>query len=614
MTTRSPSASVRRTRSRSAARLGVLGQLPGRLLLDVAVQAPHALPDVVEGRRQLDAVDALRDVLGQALEVGDERGVDVDVGHDPVAVAADHRQRAAGEVAELVGELGLVALLEGRGGDRAVLAEGDVAQEVVAQGVGAEAIDDLEGVEHVAQRLAHLLAVHQEVAVDEDVLGQREVGGHQHRRPEDGVEAQDVLADDVVGRGPEPVGEVLALAREAQRRVVVQERVEPDVEHVARVPRHRHAPRELGARERDVLQAALDERERLVVADARRDEVGVLLVELLEALLEGAQREEVVLLAVALELDVVDRAPVALLDLVLDLEVGAARAVPALVQALVDVAVVVDALEDVLDAADVLGVRGADEEVDRGLELGRQRLEALGVAVGQLLGLEPLVLGRVGHRLAVLVGAGEEEHVVAALAVMARHHVGGDRRVRVPQVRSRVDVVDRRGDVEGALGGHEPRTLQGVRRTPAARRGTPRPTMAASAAQPNRGRRSRRHPPAPAVQQAADRQRRRDEGDGWIGRPGEAVPRGGGARRRRPRRSDRPRRRAGGRDSRSAEGSGRRTGGRESVWTRAVRQQQQGIDVAAAGGCAAGAEAQPPGRPEQAEGVAGRDAGAPARP
>ena len=124
--------------------LGVLGQLPRRLLLDVAVEPPHALPDVVEGRRELDAVDALGHALGEAVEVAGERRVDVDRRHRPVAVAPDHRQRAVGEVAQLVGQLGLVAALEGLGGDRAVLAEGDVAQQVVAQGVGPEALDDLE--------------------------------------------------------------------------------------------------------------------------------------------------------------------------------------------------------------------------------------------------------------------------------------------------------------------------------------------------------------------------------------------------------------------------------------------------------------------------------------
>ena len=64
------------------------------------------------------------------------------------------------------------------------------------------------------------------------------------------------------------------------------------------------------------------------------------------------------------------------------------------------------------------------------------------------LGLEPLRGGRVRHRLAVLVGPGQEEHVLAALAHVTRDHVGGDRRVRVAEVRLRVHVVDRGGDVE----------------------------------------------------------------------------------------------------------------------------------------------------------------------
>ncbi len=52
-----------------------------------------------------------------------------------VAVAMHHRDRAAGEVAELVGQLALVAQLERSRRDRAVLAERDVAQQVEAQRV-----------------------------------------------------------------------------------------------------------------------------------------------------------------------------------------------------------------------------------------------------------------------------------------------------------------------------------------------------------------------------------------------------------------------------------------------------------------------------------------------
>ncbi len=202
------------------------------------------------------------------------------------------------------------------------------------------------------------------------------------------------------------------------------------------------------ARERHVAQARLDERERLVVARAGRYELRALRIQPFELLLEGGELEEVVLLPLARQLDVMDRAAVALVDFVVGLEVGALGAVPALVGAHVDVAVVAHLGEDVLHDRHVLRIGGADEEVVGGLDPGRERLETLGVAIRELLRLDAERVGGVGDRLAVLVGAGQEEHLLAALAVMARDHVGGDRRVRVPQMRRRVDVVDRGGYVE----------------------------------------------------------------------------------------------------------------------------------------------------------------------
>ena len=283
----------------------------------------------------------------------------------------------------------LVALAERLRRHAAVLPEGDLAEAVVAQRVGAEAVHDLERVEHVAQRLAHLVlfaggVLHQQVAVDVDLARELDAGRHQHRGPEDRVELQDVLADDVERR-PELVRQVLVRVRERERRVVVQERVEPDVEDVVRVPRDLDAPGQLGAAEADVIEAAGDERARLVVAVARAHQLRLVRVELLEPLLEGGELEEPVLLLLAVERDLVDRAGVVLADLVLGLEVRAARAVPALVDALVDVAVVVDRLHELLDRALVARVRGADEEVVGDVDARDQRLEALRVAVGELL-------------------------------------------------------------------------------------------------------------------------------------------------------------------------------------------------------------------------------------
>ena len=130
------------------------------------------------------------------------------------------------------------------------------------------------------------------------------------------------------------------------------------------------------------------------------------------------------------------------------LEVGAARAVPALIRAFEDVAVRLHAFEDLLHRGYVLLVAGADEEVVACLKLRHQRAKTLGVLVGQRLRLNPLCGGGQRYRLTMLIGAGQKEDVVATLTVVASEHVGGDRRVGVPQMGGGVDVVDRCSYVE----------------------------------------------------------------------------------------------------------------------------------------------------------------------
>ena len=177
-------------------------------------------------------------------------------------------------------------------------------------------------------------------------------------------------------------------------------------------------------------------------------------VELLERLLERREPEEPVLLALPVERDAVDRAGVALRDLRVGLEVRALGAVPALVQALVDVAVVVDALHDLLDLRRLW--RGSEVRMKKSFDAlirGSRSRNRCALRSASSFGEIPSLLGDLRDRLAVLVGAREEEHVLAALAMVPGEDVGADRRVGVAQVRRRVHVVDGRRDVEGHGGG-----------------------------------------------------------------------------------------------------------------------------------------------------------------
>ncbi len=101
----------------------------------------------------------------------------------------------------------------------------------------------------------------------------------------------------------------------------------------------------------------------------------------------------------------------------------------------------------------------ADPVVVAALQAAPIALEGRGHPVDPDLRLEPVLLGRLQHRLRMLVHAHEEVDVVAAKATVARDAVGADLLERVAEVRVAVGVVDGGREVElgqRALLGHGP--------------------------------------------------------------------------------------------------------------------------------------------------------------
>ena len=107
------------------------------------------------------------------------------------------------EVAEVVAELALVALVDALDRRGPVLPERDGAGAPEPDGVGAVDVDQVERVEDVAERLRDLPVVEQQVAVDEELPRHFVSRREQHRGPEDAVEAEDVLRQQVAHRRPE---------------------------------------------------------------------------------------------------------------------------------------------------------------------------------------------------------------------------------------------------------------------------------------------------------------------------------------------------------------------------------------------------------------------------
>src|SRR2546426_8932506 len=106
-------------------------------------------------------------------------------------VVHDHRERARHEVADGVGELRGIARVEALPREVAVVVEPDLAEQEVAQRIGAVSIDRFGEGDGRAGGLAHLVARPLPVALCPHRARGREIGGEEHRGPDDAMKTRE---------------------------------------------------------------------------------------------------------------------------------------------------------------------------------------------------------------------------------------------------------------------------------------------------------------------------------------------------------------------------------------------------------------------------------------
>ena len=356
-----------------------------------------------------------------------------------------HGDRAAREVSESVRKIGVE-----QGNDsvicyRAVCRQRHSRNEIISHRVESEVFDQIVGVHHVAFRFAHLVVAEQEPRMREHLFRQRLAESHQEYRPVYRMETGDILAYDVdVARPVFSVVFALLVGRIAERRDVVCQSVEPDVNDVLRIKLNGDAPFERRARNAQILQSGLYEVVYHLAADVlRRDEIGIFLEEREQLVLIFAHFEEIRFFFSAYK-----RSAAVGANAAFRLCVGEERlvryAVPALVFAFINVALLVELGEDFLHRFDVIVVRRSDKMRVRRAEQLAYRLYLRRNIVDVLLRRNARLGGVILNLLPVLVRSRTVEHVVAASSFVSCDNVSRNDVVRVSYVRLSRRVSDRR--------------------------------------------------------------------------------------------------------------------------------------------------------------------------
>ncbi|MNZ64769.1 hypothetical protein D3C78_829430 [compost metagenome] len=219
----------------------LLGQGPGRLVGDPGVGAVGQGHDFAHGAGEVTVLVGFGDARRGGLEVGEQfrRGV---LGHQLAGIAlVDEAGATAGDVHHLAHQVGVDLLHEVLEVQVEVVdAAAELGRIVVAQVLRAQVVEVGARLDEGAAGLGHLLPVHRQVAVHVQRGGLAVAGAFEHGGPEQGVEVDDVLADEVVQLGlgvlvPEGVevqfGTAYAEVLEAGH--VADGGVQPDVEVLA---------------------------------------------------------------------------------------------------------------------------------------------------------------------------------------------------------------------------------------------------------------------------------------------------------------------------------------------------------------------------------------------
>ena len=282
----------------------------------------------------------------------------------------------------------------------------------------------------------------------EHLLGEGQVQRHEHGGPDDGMESHDLLADEMDIRRPVFLIEAIILRAVAKGGDIVGERIHPDVDDMLRVERDRHAPGKRRAGHAQVFQTGLDKViEHLIAAGGGLQKLRMLLKKLDQLILIFGKAKEIRLLGRAPDLAPTVWA-LTVDELRLRPEGFAGRAVPALIGAFVDIALVIELLEDFLNGLFMIIVRRADEFIIGNIHQLPKIFDPGYNVIDILLRRDPRGLRLFLNLLAVLVRAGEEHHVVPLNPFIPRHGIRHHGAVSVADVQIIRRIVDRRGDIK----------------------------------------------------------------------------------------------------------------------------------------------------------------------
>src|SRR6185312_5532903 len=434
-----------KTQGRIGIRCAFLRKLPGRALHNEFVDLRNKPKYGFNAASEFQILEVLRYEHSGSCRACSNLLIAGRLRYRPVKVLMDHRERAACQITDAVGEIGVVAFDQSIVAEIAVLSIGDFAPQEVTQRIRAgefiavtHHLRDRARSHYIAARFAHFAFLHKNPAMAEDLFRERQSSRHQECRPVDGMKTQNVFSNQVkIGRP-----EVLPL----HGAHVGDQRIKPDIEYMPSFHRHGNAPVDGRARDGKIVQPLLYEADCLAFSRLGADKIRLPFVEFQQLILECGELEKIILLGDGFRDTPTIRAWIAGLGVIyIQLIV---KAILTRIRTFIDIAILLAAFEQILYDGEMLWIGSAYEFVIR--DSKRLPLPHKFVRDRGRVFFRAFADGPCGafHILAMFVSSGRKNYgAVSLLDLETLDQVRGKRAVCRADVRRGVHIVDRSREI-----------------------------------------------------------------------------------------------------------------------------------------------------------------------
>ncbi len=425
------------------------GQLPGRRVINIFVGAGYKTPYRFDGviDFQLIHMFLIRNQCGfcQFDQIRIHiQGYGRAVFQFAVVIFFHHADRTVQQVAQIVGQVCVDTVDESVAAEVTVTAQIDFPQQEITDCVCSEFVNQAVWVNHVADGLAHLGAVHYQPAVTIHFFRDFFFHGHQHDRPDDGMETHDLLAHQMDICRP-VFFEHFFIRFITDGSHVVQQGVKPYIDYMLGIEGRLDTPVKGSAGYAQIFQSLLDKVDHLVAAGHRLDKIRMLVNVLQHAVRILAHLEEIAFFLHLFYGTAAVRA-VAVYQLMLGPEGFAGHTVPAFIVFLVNVTFIINLLHHGLHHFFVAFLGGAKKIIVGNFQPFPQALEGSHDFIYIFNGRNPQVFRLTLNLLAVLIAAGEEKDIFPFGPVIAGNGIRHRGAVSMTDVQFFTGIINRRGN------------------------------------------------------------------------------------------------------------------------------------------------------------------------